>query len=342
MVLVYKKIEKGDFIVDKEKVKKFLRDNNKPLIVVVGGLILSVILSSTDVTFLQFLAPLMQIGCVVYAVLFYRAKNKKYEELKKAKEAQLKEEEAAAINDFKNILDATVNNILTVILEEPTTTNFEKGLEHAIKNSAVSLKVEDVLPLAQEILVTRIAKNSDDDVATSILVNYFKEAMKEKLFDTYMPMAIFDESSKEHGIYSNELFNEKKISFVKTLYGFAIRAWNYSNWLHNPADYVLVNNEMLENIVTTNHVIESYCKSNPFEVEEKQKEWIKDIKEVAYQATSTRRLKINLSSNEELLDKLCYCGYFLLCNNDGEELENIAADILEATKTYYEYIRSRT
>ena len=321
--------------MDKEKVKNFLRDNNKPLIVVVGGLILSVILSSTDVTFLQFLAPLMQIGCVVYAVLFYRAKNKKNEELKKAKEAQLKEEEAAAINDFKNTLDATVNNILTVILEEPNTTNFEQGLEHAIKNSAVPLKVEDVLPLAQQSLLTRMSKNGDNDPAAVILIIYFCLSMRWILLGDYMTLAIREENPSQYADIQNERLNEAKIPFLKTLYGFSVRAYNYYKSLNNPIGYTPIDDEFLENLVTTDDVISSYCKSNPFETEKMKAEWINDIKKAAYAAVSSDRLKIDLNNNEKLLDALCYHGYSIVCKSNEKDLESIVANFLSTIKDEY-------
>lgn len=62
-------------------------------------------------------------------------------------------------------------------------------------------------------------------------------------------------------------------------------------------------------------------------------------KEAAYKAVSSYSLKINLEKNEEILDVLCYCGYSLLCDSNGEELEYITTNILKSVEDEYKKIR---
>lgn len=325
--------------MDKEKVKNFLRDNNKPLIVVVGGLILSVILSSTDVTFLQFLAPLMQIGCVVYAVLFYRARNKKKKELKEAEETQKavqkEEQKAAAIKDFKNTLESNIDNILEVLAGDTSPENFEYGLKKITENYATPLRIEEVLPLAQQSLLARMSKNGVNDPAAIILMVYFTLSMRWILLGDYMPVAIREKNPSQYDDIQNEMLNKAKIPFLKTLYGFSVRAYNYYKSLNNPIGYTPVNDEFLENLVTTDDVISSYCKSNPFETEKMKAEWIDDIKNAAYRACSEHKLKIDLNNNEKILDELCYHGYSIMCNSSEKDLESIIANFLSTLKDEY-------
>lgn len=268
-------------------------------------------------------------------------KNKLIELMKKIKnpdKARAEEEKKAkeeAINEFKNTLESNIDNILEVLAGDTSLENFEYGLKKITENFATPLRMDEVLPLAQQSLLTRMSKNGVNDPAASILIVYFLLSMRWILLGDYISVAVCEEDPSEYADIQNEMLNKAKIPFLKTLYGFSVRAYNYYKSLNNPIGYTPINDEFLENLVTTDDVISSYCKSNPFETEKMKAEWINDIKKAAYAAVSSHRLKIDLNNNEKILDELCYYGYSIMCNSNEKDLESIVANFLSAIKDEY-------
>lgn len=268
-------------------------------------------------------------------------KNKLIELMKKIKnpdKARAEEEKKAkeeAINEFKNTLESNIDNILEVIADDATVINFEHGLKKITENFAAPLKIEEVLPLAQQSLLARMSKNGVVDPAACILIEYFCLSMHWRLLGDYISVAVCEEDPSEYADIQNEMLNKAKIPFLKTLYGFSVRAYNYYKSLNNPIGYTPVNDEFLENLVTTDDVISSYCKNNPFETEKMKAEWIDDIKKAAYTAVSSHKLKIDLNNNEKILDELCYYGYSIMCNSNEKDLESIVANFLSTIKDEY-------
>lgn len=259
-------------------------------------------------------------------------KIKNPDKVKAEEEKNTKEE---AINEFKNTLESNIDNILEVLAGDTSLENFEYGLKKITENFATPLRMDEVLPLAQQSLLTRMSKNGVNDPAANILIVYFLLSMRWILLGDYMTVAVCEEDPSEYADIQNEMLNKAKIPFLKTLYGFSVRAYNYYKSLNNPIGYTPINDEFLENLVTTDDVISSYCKSNPFETEKMKAEWINDIKKAAYAAVSSHRLKIDLNNNEKILDELCYYGYSIMCNSNEKDLESIVANFLSAIKDEY-------
>lgn len=289
-------------------------------------------------------------GFILFLVMVDKSMKKKQEQQEKEKNLQRekerekeKEQRENELARFKGVLEGNLDYIFEVIEDKPTTDNFEKGLEKAIKDSGMAITVEDILPTAQEVLLSRMTKNSDDTISSCLFASYFGNAMDSILLSNYLPVAVLEESMKreQYDFLTNSL-NEKRIPFLKVLYGFSVRAWNYYNGLKKQSDYTPVDNTLLRNIVTTSQVIQSYCKSNPFEAEEKQMEWVKDIRNAAYEITSHLHVKFDFKNNEKLLEELCYWGYVSLCGKDEVDAEHMADNLLKVTMRHYERIRSRT
>lgn len=259
-------------------------------------------------------------------------KIKNPDKVKAEEEKNTKEE---AINEFKKTLESNIDNILEVLAGDTSLDNFEYGLKKITENFATPLRMDEVLPLAQQSLLTRMSKNGVNDPAASILIVYFCLSMRWILLGDYMTLAIREENPSQYADIQNERLNEAKIPFLKTLYGFSVRAYNYYKSLNNPIGYTPINDEFLENLVTTDDVISSYCKSNPFETEKMKAEWINDIKKAAYAAVSSHRLKIDLNNNEKILDELCYYGYSIMCKSNEKDLESIVANFLSTIKDEY-------
>ena len=259
-------------------------------------------------------------------------KIKNPDKVKAEEEKNTKEE---AINEFKKTLESNIDNILEVLAGDTSLDNFEYGLKKITENFATPLRMDEVLPLAQQSLLTRMSKNGVNDPAASILIEYFCLSMRWILLGDYMTLAIREENPSQYADIQNERLNEAKIPFLKTLYGFSVRAYNYYKSLNNPIGYTPINDEFLENLVTTDDVISSYCKSNPFETEKMKAEWINDIKKAAYAAVSSHRLKIDLNNNEKILDELCYYGYSIMCKSNEKDLESIVANFLSTIKDEY-------
>ena len=259
-------------------------------------------------------------------------KIKNPDKVKAEEEKNTKEE---AINEFKKTLESNIDNILEVLAGDTSLDNFEYGLKKITENFATPLRMDEVLPLAQQSLLTRMSKNGVNDPAAGILIVYFCLSMRWILLGDYMTLAIREENPSQYADIQNERLNEAKIPFLKTLYGFSVRAYNYYKSLNNPIGYTPINDEFLENLVTTDDVISSYCKSNPFETEKMKAEWINDIKKAAYAAVSSDRLKIDLNNNEKILDELCYHGYSIMCKSNEKDLESIVANFLSTIKDEY-------
>ena len=259
-------------------------------------------------------------------------KIKNPDKVKAEEEKNTKEE---AINEFKNTLESNIDNILEVLAGDTSPENFEHGLKKITENFATPLRMDEVLPLAQQSLLTRMSKNGVNDPAAIILIVYFTLSMRWILLGDYMTVAIRENNPSQYADIQNEMLNKAKIPFLKTLYGFSVRAYNYYKSLNNPIGYTPINDEFLENLVTTDAVISSYFKSNPFETEKMKAEWINDIKKAAYRACSEHKLKIDLNNNEKILDELCYHGYSIMCNSNEKDLESIVANFLSAIKDEY-------
>ena len=327
----------------KNELIELLKKNKKSLIIVLGGFLFGIVLNKIGgYGFVSGLGILITIAAIGYgAFIAFKIKMNKTTADKARAEDEKKAKKEEAIQEFKNTLKGNIDNILKVIAGDATKTNFEHGLKQVIENSGTSLEIEEVLPLAQEELLVRMSPDDANTPAFRIFAEYFYLSMRDTLISAYIPWALREEKSAEYTSIAGgtELINEAKIPFIKTLYGFSVRAYNYSKMMNGLTDYSPINNEFLENLVATDDIISSYCKSNPFELEKKQKEWIKDIKESAYKAVSSYSLKINLEKNEEILDVLCYCGYSLLCDSNEDELEFITTNILKSIEDEYKKIR---
>lgn len=180
-----------------------------------------------------------------------------------------------------------------------------------------------------------------DDTATIIVSRYFAAGMKDVLFGDYLELAMLNTRantpSSASEVYAlTEMSNKRRIPFVKNLHGFAIRAWNYVYHLDNSEAYSSVSDEMLIDLIENSSVIKSYWESNPFEADERKKEWLEDIRNAAYKAVDKSKLDFDAEGNEIVLDMLCYMGYRAITQKEGKATVDIVADIYECIKSYCE------
>lgn len=277
-------------------------------------------------------------------------RREREEKEKQEKQAQLeieKENAAKAIEEFKSNLDIALElkYIFSVIKDNPTTEAFEQGVDNLIKKNNISIPKSDVLTVLLNTMVENLVENKNrldlDDTATIIVSRYFAAGMKDVLFGDYLELAMLNTRantpSSASEVYAlTVMSNKRRIPFVKNLHGFAIRAWNYIYHLDNSEAYSSVSDEMLIDLIENSSVIKSYWESNPFEADERKKEWLEDIRNAAYKAVDKSKLDFDAEGNEIVLDMLCYMGYRAITQKEGKATVDIVADIYECIKSYCE------
>ena len=277
------------------------------------------------------------------------------EKEKQEKQAQLeieRENAAKAIEEFKSNLDIALElkYIFSVIKDNPTTEAFEQGVDNLIKKNNISIPKSDVLTVLLNTMVENLVGNKNhldlDDTSPIIVSRYFASGMKDVLFGDYLEIAMINKranaTSSASEVYAfTEMSNKRRIPFVKNLHGFAVRAWNYVYHLDNGETYSSVSDEMLIDLIENSSVIKSYWESNPFEADERKKEWLEDIRKAAYKAVDKSKLGFEAEGNEIVLDMLCYMGYRAITQKDGKHTAVIVTDIYECIKTYCEELVER-
>jgi len=277
------------------------------------------------------------------------------EKEKQEKQAQLeieRENAAKAIEEFKSNLDIALElkYIFSVIKDNPTTEAFEQCVDNLIKKNNISIPKSDVLTVLLNTMVENLVGNKNhldlDDTSTIIVSRYFASGMKDVLFGDYLEIAMINKranaTSSASEVYAfTEMSNKRRIPFVKNLHGFAVRAWNYVYHLDNGETYSSVSDEMLIDLIENSSVIKSYWESNPFEADERKKEWLEDIRKAAYKAIDKSKLRFEADGNEIALDMLCYLGYRAITQKDGKHTAVIVTDIYECIKSYCEELIER-
>lgn len=295
------------------------------------------------------------IGIKIFNAVSAKKEQEKKEQEKQEKQAQLeieKENAAKAIEEFKSNPDIALElkYIFSVIKDNPTTEAFEQGVDNLIKKNNISIPKSDVLTVLLNTMVENLVGNKNhldlDDTSTIIVSRYFASGMKDVLFGDYLEIAMLNKranaTSSASEVYAfTEMSNKRRIPFVKNLHGFAVRAWNYVYHLDNGETYSSVSDEMLIDLIENSSVIKSYWESNPFEADERKKEWLEDIRNAAYKAIDKSKLKFEAEGKEIVLDMLCYLGYRAITQKDGKHTAVIVTDIYECIKSYCEELIER-
>ena len=346
--------------MNKDNLMKFLKENTVQLSIIAGGLVLSIVLQAVKGnSFWNGLGILFMLATIGYAsFVIYRISQKakaiieeKAKEKRAQEEAEKKEKAQQAMAEFKASIDlsAELDHILSVIRNNPTRNAFEQGIEPLLKKTNTQLSQEQVRQVLLEVLVARfVACNGMPDLkdpATVVLSSYFARNMYQKLVDDFVMVVNCENHAKSaDSSFSANFWQEKatdyRIPFIKNLYAFSAHAWNFIFCLEN-GGYAPLDDSFLLKLIESDSVLKSYCEANPFEAEEKKREWLADIRKAVYNAVDVSGVKFDVTDNEQLLDMLCYLGYFGITQKESKSLDEIVNDIYETAKPHCEEMAQR-
>lgn len=255
----------------------------------------------------------------------------------KEQEEQKKREKEKLVNEFFESINLNEElDYIFAVLEKSgaTAINFEKGVDHMLSKTEVSLPKEEILPAVKKALYTRAFSDIECAVAKAVATDYFVHAVVDDgLLSQYMRFAI----SREKGSHA---FMEEP--FIKALYGVAGRAVHYMNSRLAVNNYRTMTSVDFRSIIENSDVLKSYTDRDPFAADEVRAKWAEDLCNAPLEIVKSSRVS-SLLDNEEDVDALCYFAYIKLCADEDPaedvSISKIATVYLEHLKAYYNRIK---